>query len=337
MKRGAMETLRLSRDNPGKRFPDKDEARFREDLLFPSLRPKFAVETPAKVFTIGSCFARNIELALEGHDIELPTMDFSVPPSEWDFRPNGILNEYNAGTISQRVLSALGGGPDPEETMVDTKDGTLDLLLPAGHPVTRERAFERRAEIEAVYREMASSDLVILTLGLVEVWFDEQTGMYLNRMPPRQHIKRDPERYTFRRLDVFDALPLLEKAMRALVDAGMGRILITVSPVPLGTTFTGDDVVVANGFSKAVLRVCAERLAKDFPEVDYFPSYELVTSGGVHAFNDDNIHVRSDVVNRVTAHMLDAYFPGLQPEPANGQGVSPESLPAEGDPVDARN
>lgn len=332
MKLDALEALKVTRGNPNKRFPNEEDPRSGGDLLFPSLKPKFLLDAPAKVFTIGSCFARNIELALLDHDgIELPTSEFSVPKSEWDFRPNGLLNEYNPGTISQRILSAVGGKGDPEETIVQGEDGVIDLLLPGGSPVSFERAVARRREIEVVYESLVSSDLVIVTLGLVEAWFDEETGLFLNRMPKRQDLKRQPERYSFHRLGVSEALPLLDRAFGGLVEAGVERVLLTVSPVPLGTTFSGEDVVVANSFSKAVLRVCAEELSRKYRQVDYFPSYEMVSSGGLDAFNPDNIHVRDAVVRRVTGHMLSAYFPNLAPgSGANGHASDGASVARSG-------
>ena len=332
MKLDALEALKITRNNANKRFPNEEDPRFVGDLLFPSLKPKFLLDAPARVFTIGSCFARNIELALADHDgIELPTSAFSVPESEWEFRPNGLLNEYNPGTISQRILSAVGGENDAEGTIVEGKGGFIDLLLPGGSPVSFERAVERRSEIGGIYESLVSSDLVIITLGLVEAWFDEETGLFLNRMPTRQDIKRQPERYSFHKLGVSDALPLLDRAFGGLVDAGVERVLLTVSPVPLGTTFTGGDVVVANSFSKSVLRVCAEELAQKYPQVDYFPSYEMVSSGGLGSFNPDNIHVRDAVVRRVTGHMLNEYFPNLMREPgANGHASDNASVARHG-------
>ena len=323
-----MEALKVTRSNANKRFPNEEDPRFVGDLLFPSLKPKFLLDAPARVFTIGSCFARNIELALADHDgIELPTSGFSVPESEWEFRPNGLLNEYNPGTISQRILSAVESQAEPEETIVKTKEGFIDLLLPGGSPVTFERAVERRSEIRGIYDSLVSSDLVIITLGLIEAWFDEEIEVFLNRMPTRQDLRRQPDRYSFHRLGVSDALPLLDRAFGALVEAGVERVLLTVSPVPLGTTFSGGDAMVANSFSKSVLRVCAEELAQKYPQVDYFPSYEMVSSGGLGAFLEDNIHVHDAVVRRVTGHMLDAYFPNLVSGPdANGHDPDDASV-----------
>lgn len=74
---------------------------------------------------------------------------------------------------------------------------------------------------------------------------------------------------------------------------------------------------MANSFSKAALRVCAEKLREDHPQVDYFPSYEMATSGGLGAFIEDNVHVRREVVNVITRYMLQAYFPNLAPGARN--------------------
>jgi hypothetical protein len=104
-------------------------------------------------------------------------------------------------------------------------------------------------------------------------------------------------------MDVYDVWPLLERAFQLL---SQQRVIVTVSPVPLTATFTGDDVIVANAFSKAVLRVCAQRLA-DFPWVDYLPSYETVVSGGTAVLHDDNIHVLDETVAAITGEALRGY------------------------------
>jgi hypothetical protein len=85
---------------------------------------------------------------------------------------------------------------------------------------------------------------------------------------------------------------MLDEAIGALIEAGTDKILLTVSPVPLTKTFTNEDAVVANSYSKSVLRVCAQELKERHPEVDYFPSFEIVSSCGLDSFKEDNIHVR---------------------------------------------
>jgi hypothetical protein len=84
------------------------------------------------------------------------------------------------------------------------------------------------------------------------------------------------------------------------------RIVVTVSPVPLTATFTGRDVVVANTYSKSVLRACAERWVRNHPqEITYFPSFEMATLSHPDAvWMGDRVHVRPDFVRHITTHFV---------------------------------
>jgi hypothetical protein len=290
-----------------RRFPQSDDGRCRNGMLFPDFQPKFSAvfDRNTTVFAIGSCFARNIEEALEPSGVRLPTYALKADPSEKKGRARGLINEFTPGCIQQRIFSALNGLPLSEKTIVPQGSEFVDLLLAAIPSVTWERAIERRREIDAIYRELPGADLVVITLGYVECWYDEETRLYLNRRPPRIPGAPQSRRYVFKRLDVEECMALLQPAFDAMTQKGL-KIVLTVSPVPLGMTFSGEDCVVANEFSKSVLRTCAGRLARD-PHVEYFPSYEIVRSAGLSAYVDDNRHVRPDIVEQVTHYMVDAY------------------------------
>ncbi len=300
--------LQAGLKNTGSRFPNKSDGRHRSGLLFPTFTPKFLLEfgQGLTVFTVGSCFARNIEEALT--DDDLPTMSFSAPKSEWPFRSNGLLNEYNPGTMSKRIINALSGTTFDDGTMVQSGSdgGYADLLLHGGADVTLDRAIQRRAEIDAIYSRLSKADCVIVTLGYVEAWYDVESDSYLNRMPPPSFARKHPGRFLFKRLGAEASFELLRSALAGLSDAGI-KVVLTVSPVPIAHTFTSDDCVLANEYSKAVLRVCADKLARHFGNVDYFPSYEIVRSGGVDAYIDDNIHVLDETVRAVVTHMIQSY------------------------------
>lgn len=119
-------------------FPQEDDKRYKGGLLFPDIKPGFYIDEGSSIFTIGSCFARNIELALEPmNKFILPTRAFSAPKSEFVFTSaivrNGLLNEYTPGTMSQRILYALEGKRFAEETIVSTSGNLCaDLQLLAG-------------------------------------------------------------------------------------------------------------------------------------------------------------------------------------------------------------
>jgi hypothetical protein len=235
-------------------FPEQADARTRDGTLFPEIRPSFSFDRGSRIFTIGSCFARNIE----------------------------------------------------EHLVVRTTRGFEDLLVVGGVDKSQERAFERRREIDEIYMELPRSDVVIVTLGMVEAWVDNRSGTYLNRLPPTRKIRKNPRQYGVEIMDVRKAQSLLERALRLLTDRGI-KVVLLVSAVPLRAMFSGEDVVVANSYSKSVLRVCAQRVAANPPGVDYFPAYEIVTSGGPESYEEDQRHVVDDVVSKLVRFMLERY------------------------------
>jgi hypothetical protein len=212
--------------------------------------------------------------------------------------------------MGQRLIWALEGRDTTSIPGVfhGTEDRTRDMLLAVGEPVSRARAIERRREINAIYTDLQGAHALIVTLGLVECWLDLENQIYLNRMPDGRDLRNDPNRFDFRRLNAKESVDALRPAFDALVQSGLGKIILTVSPVPLQTTFTGRDCVVANTYSKAALIVAADHLTSMFRgKVDYFPSFEIVMSGGVSSFGTDNVHVHDHLVKRITGYMLSKY------------------------------
>ncbi|WP_188710276.1 GSCFA domain-containing protein [Polaromonas eurypsychrophila] len=297
----------LSKNKNNRDYPGKQDPRYSDNFITPGFEPKFGIDMAHvnSVFTIGSCFARNIEEVLEPMGILLPTKRFVSPKDEFPARPNGLLNEYNPGSISQKIISTLRKEKIPEETIFKHADLYHDLLLHGGSGVSYERAINRRHEIDSIYEDLIKSEVVIITLGFVEAWYDNATMQWLNRMPP-YNKNVDSNRFTFKRLDVYDVMPMLSEALSEL-DSLNKKIILTVSPVPISKTLTKSDCIVANEFSKSVLRVCAERLRAEFKNVDYYPSYEMARIPGLIAYKDDNIHVKDSIVAKITSHMVNKY------------------------------
>jgi hypothetical protein len=82
------------------------------------------------------------------------------------------------------------------------------------------------------------------------------------------------------------------------------RFLLTVSPVPLTATASGQHVMVATMQSKSVLRAAASEMVARRDDVDYFPSYELIAgfqSEGRH-FDENLRTVRRTGVEHVMRH-----------------------------------
>ena len=301
------------------RMPAKtDDRQCREGGIFPILAPKFHIRPGETIFTIGSCFARHVEHVLLESGFRVPVAGFTLPPGEFPHPAPHLLNEYNAGTIVQRIESVVGLFDHEDDMGVElTPDGAIDLFLHIHTPpVPLARLLERRAEIRAVYQALTTADVVVITLGLVECWWDREARCYLNKAPSRALVQREPTRFEFRQMDVPQVYGRMSKAIGLLQEASRARILLTVSPVPVEATFMPQNIVMSNSYSKSVLRVAAEMLVRDHPHVDYFPSYEIVTSFGTTAFEADNTHVDPALVRKVTSHMVQSYQAQAEPAPA---------------------
>jgi tetratricopeptide (TPR) repeat protein len=194
----------------------------------------------------------------------------------------------------------------------------VDLQLTSGfRPVPAPVVVARRERISAIYRKLAVSHAVIITLGLIEAWFDHRNGGYINLSPPKSVAAADPGRFELHVQDYNEVVAQLRALVALLgeVCPADHRIILTVSPVPLGATFTGSDVAVANCYSKSVLRAAAEAAVAEFDHIEYFPSYESVTlSERALAFAEDQIHVTGPLVAFNVDRMIRRYMGGAELE-----------------------
>ncbi len=300
-------------------WPDGRRDRVRLDgVAQVAIEPSFQLVEGEAVFTMGSCFARNIESRLAKLGFDVPTMDIKLPAEERasDIE-NDLLNKYPPHSILNELRWALD--PDaafPENALLEVKENRWHDPHLAGNLVAapRERVLERRAMVRNIYRQLPRCRVVVMTLGLVEAWYDTETGLYLNGAPPTPVVQQSPDRFRLDVLTVPEIIEVLEEIYAVLKRFGHPdfRMLLTVSPVPFKATFTGRDAITANSYSKSALRAAAEVFTYGREGVDYFPSYEIVThTSRSSAFIQDNRHVSADVVNAIVDRVAGAYCPAL--------------------------
>jgi len=75
--------------------------RLREPLFAPAISPGFKMQREDKIFAIGSCFARGVELALIGQkmDVLSKTAEFDSFPAMNGELALGFTNKYNTFSI----------------------------------------------------------------------------------------------------------------------------------------------------------------------------------------------------------------------------------------------
>jgi hypothetical protein len=274
--------------------------------------PKFKISPEAKFFCVGSCFARNIEEYLIYNNVTVLSRRIVSPRSEWPARPNGIVNKFTTPSIWNE-LSWVKTPPEyTEELFNEWGRGWRDLqLCPGINLVPLWRAVERRKYlVEDYFSRIRQADIVVITLGLIEAWRDTQTGLYLNATPSPRSVRDAPQRYVLEFTDVERNLSYLGKIRELIKEFNPAcRLVVTVSPVPLGVTFSGTDAAMANMYSKSVLRVAAEQFANAHSDVDYFPSFEMIMlAPRALAFASDCLHVTDDAVGEIVATFLRLYL-----------------------------
>jgi tetratricopeptide (TPR) repeat protein len=340
----SMDTALANRRSPVSKWPmdPQSQAGRLVPLAKPRFDPTFKIRRDELVFTVGSCFARNIEkqLAIEGFDFA--ARHFQIPESESDFlspEVSGLLNKYVVHSVLNELRWALDPStPFPDAALIAQKgDKWLDPHIhQAIAPSSLARVMNRRRYVTDYFRQAGQAGVFIMTLGLAEAWYDTTTGLYLNGMPPLSSKTSEPGRFEFHILDYAQILECLEDIHALLTRFGRPdlRFLVTVSPVVLGSTFSGEDVLIANTYSKSVQRAAVSAFAARHDNVNYFPSYESVTlSDRSRAWDTDQAHASDEIVRYNVLAMMGAYVDGEErgasaddPSPASRADAAAEAM-----------
>ncbi|MDB2380670.1 GSCFA domain-containing protein [Luminiphilus sp.] len=262
---------------------------------------------------MGSCFARYIEIALRENKISVLSDKLSIDPSLYTGprSASAALNKFNIPSMKNEFLKSLGHLEINGDPFIKVRDdqyfdtSTAGLIL-----APYEVLLSLQHQIAEFNKQILEADLFVCTLGLVEMFVDNETGCVLNTSPHPLCMKKYRGRfdhfrpdYGYLRTELADMLDLLAEVNPSL------EVVVTVSPVPLQSTMTSDDVVVSNTLSKSLLRVVAQEASEERDNVSYFPSFEMVMNSprGL-TWEDDCIHVRSEVVKLVTSSFIENWF-----------------------------
>jgi GSCFA family len=303
----------------------------------PTLRRPFSVNDQSSGYVIGSCFAQQVQFALGKRHVPLRSSILDSPIESWflqdgkDHLPLHFFHRFNPASLLQEFEHILSETPAIADgaLIYERPDGLFSdchynarFTLPDLAGCLARREFIRR-RINA----LVDVEFVIITLGMTEAWVDAESGLYLNTTPPKELVEHLPARFRFRVLGESDVVESLSKILGLLYRTNpQMKVVLTVSPIPLAATFTGQDIAVANANSKATLLCAATRLVLLFPQMFYFPSYEIVThSDRAAVWERDGRHVRADFVERIMDYFCASTFdaPCQSASPGFDAGIVP--------------
>lgn len=284
--------------------------------------PKFTLSRTDRVATAGSCFAQHIarHLARAG-------FNYMVTERAHPLIAKHIADQYGYGLFTARyaniyttrqmlqLLLRAYGLFTPADDIWPNPDGSLTdpfrpQIQPGGFRTMAEFRADRAQHFEAVRRMVETLDCFVFTLGLTETWAARADGATYPLCPGTVGGSFDPQAHAFHNLTVAEILDDLA-AIRDFVKTRNpeARFILTVSPVPLVASASGDHVLSATTFSKSILRAAAGEFANANADVAYFPSYEIITGSFNRGnyFAEDLRSVREEGVSHAMRLFLRRY------------------------------
>jgi hypothetical protein len=286
--------------------------------------PKWKIDRQMKIATAGSCFAQHITSTLRHHNFNV--FDYERPPDNlsaaeysnfgyklFSCRYGNIYTSKQMLQLAQEALGVTSVNDDLNSIWINEGkfyDAFRPNILPGGFTTRQEVIDERQRHLMAVRQMLLETDLLVFTLGLTETWIDKVT---LRTYPTAPGLIASPEResvsfHNFDYGDIYSDLVKLDALLSEHREKPI-RFLLTVSPVPLTGTASGQHVLLANTYSKSTLRAVSGDLASKFKNFDYFPSFEIITNPAMKtSLYDKNLRtVTSTGISRVMDHFLDSY------------------------------
>ncbi len=305
-------------------------------------RKKFSL-AGRRVATAGSCFAQHLgrEIRKQGYAY----LDVEPAPG---FLPADLHLDYGYGIYSARygniyttrqwlqLIERAYGDRDPLDKAWPVDGGFVDPFRPNIEPGAVGSADDvevlRRDHLARVRQLFEQTDVFVFTLGMTETWMRIADGTVFPIAPGARGGVWDETRYRFLNLSYGEVVDDLEAVIARLhaIKPDM-QFILTVSPVAMLATASHEQVVVANSYSKSILRGAAGEVTGRHSFVDYFPSYELTSSPPMRAifYNPDMRTISSAGVRHVMSHFVGQHAGTPQERvQVGGRASAAEPIPA---------
>ena len=252
---------------------------------------KFKFDKNTCISSAGSCFAQRITQSLQSHEFNYLLAE--KPPT---FLPASLAIDYNYGIYSARYgniysarqllqlidrafgefIPTLGAWKTKNNTFIDP---FRPRIQPDGFESEEEVLIDREVHLSKTKEVFTKSDVFIFTLGLTESWIDSRDGSVLPTCPGRGYGVFDEAIYKFHNMTFNEIYDDLKKSLAKIRSFNPNvNIILSISPIPLVATMTNNHIVTANTYSKSVLRAVVGQIVQELDYVEYFCSYEILTS-----------------------------------------------------------
>lgn len=236
---------------------------------------------------VGSCFAAEIGERLEQSGIEIC------------LNPFGTL--YNPASIAAAVQRLAAPVPFTEDDVIYSEPlGRFNSFwhhTKFSSPTAEGFLAGANAALQTAAEAFAKADVCLVTLGTAWVFRHLTTGQIVancNKVPAKE-FRRE-------RLSVEDATTLLSSMIKAVPGK---EWIFTVSPIRHLA-----DGAYGNSLSKATLLLTTEKLVQAFPNVHYFPAFEIMMDElrDYRFYADNMTHPSTQAAELIFARFMEYAF-----------------------------
>ncbi|MFN8285735.1 MAG: GSCFA domain-containing protein [Chitinophagales bacterium] len=252
-------------------------------------KPAFEINYSDALVNIGSCFSENIGQCFK--------------QNKFNMLINPFGQQYNPVSIANGLLRLLNPVHYQEKDLV-FQDGLY-------HSFDHHGSFSRSAiaeTLEVVNAGLASgaaqlknSKVLFLTFGSAHVFRLKENGAIVSNCHKIAGTK-----FTQELLSVEDIVGAISNALQKLWEVNKNiNVVLTVSPVRYFAYGYYE-----NSVSKGHLFAAIHKLKSQFPQLYYFPSYELVIDDlrDYRFYNEDMIHPNRQAISYVWDRLMEVMF-----------------------------
>jgi len=247
-------------------------------------KPAFQIRYETKMVSIGSCFSENIGKAFQKYKF-----DILINPFGQQYNPISI------GNAVQRICD-LKAYQDEELIYHHELFHSFDHHSDFSRPGRSETIDLINCNLIEAHQRLKTADMVFLTFGTAHVFSSLDSGKIVSnchKLPAASFSKR--------MLEVSEIVDCLQQAIARIKQLNPEiKVVITVSPVRYFAFG-----IEENTLSKSLLFVAIHQLLQVYPDLYYFPAYEIVMDElrDYRFFSEDMLHPNHQATRYVWEHL----------------------------------
>ncbi len=260
---------------------------FRTIVSCPSSSQKASLKD--RFLTIGSCFADVVGRHLQHYKIETC--------------PNPFGTLYSPASIHKALRYTLLNQAPPEHTYLQNQDIHLNYDFHSEFSALQKETLQNRLSdcLQTTHQFLKNADRLIITYGTAWVYEridNNELVANCHKMPAKLFTKSLLTQKKI--IESFDPLYQDLKKFNPKI-----KIILTVSPVR-----HTKDTLELNNVSKSILRVACHTFKETYPDVEYFPAYEIMMDDlrDYRFYKKDMIHPSEEAEEYIWGKFADTFI-----------------------------